>query len=112
MDRIPLSEADGHMAELIGRVENGEEIVIVRDGKPAARLVPIIDAKIGEAATTSPRPRRLGLAKGQFRVADDFDETPEWLIDAFHGVDADGPFPDHVLRDIEAAKARKAKTRT
>ena len=39
MDRVPLSEADGHMAELIERVENGEEIVILRDGKPAVKLV-------------------------------------------------------------------------
>lgn len=107
MDRIPLSETDGRMVELVGRVEEGEEIVILRDGKPAARLVPVSEnTSLDEA-----RPRRLGLAKGQFWVADDFDETPEWLIDAFEGIGADDPFPEHVLRGIEAAKARRAKTR-
>ncbi|RJF81516.1 type II toxin-antitoxin system prevent-host-death family antitoxin [Azospirillum cavernae] len=107
MDRVPLSEADGHMAELVGRVENGEEIVILRDGKPAARLVPI-----GQAGgdVDAPRSRRLGLAKGKIWVADDFDETPDWMIDAFHGIDADQPFPEPEAHDVEAIKAHRAKT--
>lgn len=109
MDRIPLSETEGRMAEPVGRVEKGEEVVILRDGKPAARLVPVSgDTSPGEAT----HPRRLGLGRGQFWMADDVDETPEWLMDAFEGIGADEPFPEHVLRDIEAAKARQAKTRT
>jgi prevent-host-death family protein len=107
MDRIPLSEADGHMAELIDRVENGEEIVILRDGKPAVKLVPIAEAT---SVSSTARPRLLGIARGKIQVAEDFDETPDWLIDAFHGIDADKPLPDTVLRDIEAAKARRAKS--
>jgi prevent-host-death family protein len=107
MDRVPLSEAEGHMAELIDRVENGEEIVILRDGKPAVKLVPVADAA-GMPGTAPPR--RLGIARGKIQVAEDFDETPEWLIDAFHGVDADRPLPDTALGDIEAAKARRAKS--
>lgn len=107
MDRIPLSEADGHMAELIERVENGEEIVILRDGKPAVKLVPIAETT-GVSGTAGPR--LLGIARGKIQVADDFDKTPDWLIDAFHGIDADKPLPDTVLRDIEAAKSRRAKS--
>ena len=41
-----------------------------------ARLVPY---------STRREPRKPGLLKGKIWIADDFDETPEWLIDAFEG---------------------------
>ena len=51
--------------ELIARVEGGEEITISRNGRPAARLVPI------ERRTT---PRAPGALKGQFWMSPDFDD--------------------------------------
>jgi len=35
-----VHEAKTHLSRLLDQVEQGEEIVIVRHGKPAARLVP------------------------------------------------------------------------
>lgn len=40
MTTIGALEAKTRLSELLDRVAQGEEIVITRDGKPAARLVP------------------------------------------------------------------------
>ncbi|MER9018218.1 type II toxin-antitoxin system prevent-host-death family antitoxin [Mesorhizobium sp. M0898] len=58
------------MSELVSRAEAGEEIVITRYGKVAARLVP--------PAVPESLPR-IGAMNGKIRIADDFDELgPEW----------------------------------
>jgi prevent-host-death family protein len=49
MDRISLSDAKAHLSELIDRVERGEQIEILRHGKPVARLVP---------APMTPKPKK------------------------------------------------------
>lgn len=41
MREIGLFEAKNRLSELVGEAEKGEEIVITRRGKPAARLVAI-----------------------------------------------------------------------
>jgi antitoxin (DNA-binding transcriptional repressor) of toxin-antitoxin stability system len=60
---------------LLERVAIGEEVVIVKAGKPVAKLVPI----------KSSRPRfKLGSDKGQFVVPDDFDHSlPKEIEDLF-----------------------------
>jgi prevent-host-death family protein len=48
MDQVPMQtavsvgayDAKSRLSELLDRVENGEQIVITRHGKPVARLVP------------------------------------------------------------------------
>ena len=40
MESIPIEAAGDRLAELAHRVEQGETIVITRDGKPVADLVP------------------------------------------------------------------------
>lgn len=95
MDRVPLSEADGRMAELIDRVENGEEIVILRDGKPAVKLVPVAENAQSEEVPTGKTPIRFGFAKGQIRIADDFDAPlPDDLLKSFYGLAPDEEWPD------------------
>lgn len=37
---IPVTEAKARLTELVRRAEAGEEIVLTRHGKPAARIVP------------------------------------------------------------------------
>ncbi|HXH56980.1 type II toxin-antitoxin system Phd/YefM family antitoxin [Iamia sp.] len=78
MTTVNIHEAKTHLSRLVARVEAGEEITIARAGRPVARLV---------APETPKEPRKLGLWKGKVWVADDFDETPEWLIGEFE----DGP---------------------
>ena len=52
MNAIGAFDAKTHLAELLDRVEAGEEIVITRRGKPVARLAPL-------AMTAQPAPQEL-----------------------------------------------------
>ena len=61
---VNIHEAKTHFSRLLARVRAGEEIVIAHAGNPVARLVPITDRG---------RPRIPGAARGQVRIADDFD---------------------------------------
>jgi prevent-host-death family protein len=50
-EKVNMHEAKTHLSKLVERVEGGEEIVISRAGKPAAKLVPVA------------RPKKLGPRK-------------------------------------------------
>jgi prevent-host-death family protein len=71
---VNVHDAKTNLSRLLERVERGEEIVIARAGKPVARLCPIL---------TRSRRRRLGKFAGQIEIADDFDELPHEIPDAF-----------------------------
>ena len=62
------------MAFVLRGVEAGEEIVIARDGHPVARLVPLRPRK---------QSREPGIWRGLVRLAPDFDEPDEALLDSF-----------------------------
>jgi prevent-host-death family protein len=74
MAEIGMHEAKTQLSKLVGRVEAGEEIVITRRGKPAARLVP---ERHGEGFASL-----AGAWRGKVRIANDFDEMPDDLADA------------------------------
>lgn len=69
-----MHEAKTQLSKLVERVEAGEEIVITRRGKPAARLVPERTGK-GFASLA-------GAWRGRVRITEDFDELPDDLADA------------------------------
>ena len=72
---VNVHEAKTNLSKLLERVALGEEIVIAKAGKPVAKLV----------ALRSARPRfKLGSAKGEFVVPDDFnDPLPKEIEDLF-----------------------------
>lgn len=80
MPTVNMLEAKTKLSKLVEAVETGKEseIVIARNGKPAARLVPI-EAK--------PKGPRIGIAKGLFTVPDDFDADDEEIAKLFYGED-------------------------
>jgi prevent-host-death family protein len=39
--RVSVTDAKGHLTELVRRAEAGEEVVLTRHGHPAARIIPI-----------------------------------------------------------------------
>ncbi len=45
LESVNMHEAKTHLSKLVERVEGGEEIVISRAGKPAAKLVPVEQPK-------------------------------------------------------------------
>lgn len=63
LEQVNMHEAKTHLSRLVERVEGGEEIVISRAGKPAAKLVPVPQAKLG--------PRKLGGWEGKFEMPSD-----------------------------------------
>lgn len=68
---VNIAEAKTRLSELIEKAASGEEIVIARDHKPVAKLVPV----------RPHAPRVPGSAKGQVWIAADFDEIPDDLRD-------------------------------
>lgn len=76
LQQVNMHEAKTHLSKLVERVEGGEEIVISRAGKPAARLVPV--------ETPDPAHRELGAWKGSGVTVEDFDAIDseiEQLVD-------------------------------
>jgi prevent-host-death family protein len=71
-----IHQAKTHFSKLVERAAAGEEIVIGKAGKPVARLVPYKEA--------IPQ-RKPGSMKGKIRIARDFDNLPEDVLDAFKG---------------------------
>jgi prevent-host-death family protein len=70
-----MHEAKTKLSQLVERAEAGEDIVIARNGKPVARLVPV-------ANTTSLASVR-GVWRGRVIVAEDFDALPDDIAEAF-----------------------------
>jgi len=74
---VNIFEAKTQLSKLIQLVEQGEEIVIARAGKPVARLTQLAPAK---------KPLQYGLLKGKIWVGDDFDAPlPEEVLAQFEG---------------------------
>jgi antitoxin (DNA-binding transcriptional repressor) of toxin-antitoxin stability system len=64
---------------VIASAKNGDEIVLEENGKPIAKITPIVEIK-----ETQPKQRTAGLGKGAMWISDDFDDE---LPDEFWGVD-------------------------
>lgn len=75
MAQIGMHEAKTTLSRLVERARSGEEIVISRNGEPVARLVPV-EAVNGFA-------QLRGSWRGQVEIADDFDELPPDVAEAF-----------------------------
>jgi prevent-host-death family protein len=77
MKQVNIHQAKTELSKLVERAESGEEIVIARAGKPAAKLVPLTRVR-GR--------RRLGLLDGKFKIPDDFNAPlADSMIRAFEG---------------------------
>jgi len=63
LEQVNMHEAKTHLSKLVERVEGGEEIVINRAGKPAAKLVPVPELKPGK--------RKLGGWEGRMEIPSD-----------------------------------------
>ncbi len=77
--QVNVYEAKTHLSQLLEEVEAGDEVVIARNGRPIARLVPL--------QRGAPKRRVPGSLKGKGWVADDFDDQGgEWgeIIDELY----------------------------
>jgi prevent-host-death family protein len=65
-----MHDAKTKLSELVAAAERGEDVVIARNGVPAARLV---------AVRVEHKPVRLGVLQGEIELSADFDEPlPEF----------------------------------
>ncbi len=73
-----MLEAKSNLSRLVESVETGveDEIIIARNGKPAARL---------DAIKSTPAGKRIGIAKGKFTVPDNIDADADAIAAMFHG---------------------------
>lgn len=71
-----IHEAKTHLSRLLEKVEQGEEVVIMRANVPIAKLVPVAPSVVK---------RELGWAKGEFTVPNNFnDPLPAEVEDSFY----------------------------
>ena len=87
MDHVEIHAARTHLSRLLKRVEQGETIIITRDGKPVAKLEPLAP----EDAARVAQKRRIGFLKGQMTIPDDFNEMGRQEIERLFNGDDDQP---------------------
>ena len=78
MQTVNMLQAKSSLSRLVEAIEQGHEreIVIARNGRPAAKLVPI---------DTAPSGKRIGVAKGLFVVPDSIDTHNDEVAQLFMG---------------------------
>ena len=76
MNAVNMHEAKTRLSALVEAVESGveKEVIIARNGRPAARLVPIAKVDVS---------KRIGIAKGQFTAPENLDECEDEIIALF-----------------------------
>lgn len=78
MSIVTFLELQQRPDAVLDRVQAGERLLVVRDGRAIAELRPAL------AAALPPRPR--GRCAGMFQVPDDFDDPlPEETLRGFEG---------------------------
>jgi len=72
-EKVNIYDAKTRLSALVDRAEAGEEIIIARGGRPAARLGPIRPTGVK---------RKPGRLRGRIRIGRDFDAPlPAGLFD-------------------------------
>lgn len=78
MTSVNMLEAKSSLSRLVEAIELGREseIIIARNGRPVARLVPLAETPAGP---------RIGVARGCFEVPDDIDAHNDEVARLFRG---------------------------
>lgn len=78
MQAVNMLQAKSSLSRLVEAIEQGREreIIIARNGRPAAKLVPM---------ETLPAGKRIGVAKGMFEVPDSIDAHNDDVARLFMG---------------------------
>ena len=75
---VNMLQAKSTLSKLVESIENGseEEVIIARNGRPAAKLVSVEDVVLGH---------RIGVAKGRFVAPADIDVSNDQITALFIG---------------------------
>jgi antitoxin (DNA-binding transcriptional repressor) of toxin-antitoxin stability system len=87
MRTVDILDAETDISALVDAVDAVQsgaesEIIIVRNGKSAARIMPM-------AAGAPRKGFQIGIAKGQFRLPDDFDDLDAEIEQLFYGEESE-----------------------
>lgn len=95
--QVNMLEAKTKLSKLVEAVETGQEpeIVIARNGKPVARIVPLEAPKVDTS-------RRLGIAEGEY----EFDYEAFQALDAVIAKDF---YVSPLLPEVKSSKPRRTK---
>jgi antitoxin (DNA-binding transcriptional repressor) of toxin-antitoxin stability system len=76
MHTVNMFQAKSTLSSLVESIEQGleREIIIARNGRPAAKLVPLGAAPAG---------KRIGVAKGKFEVPESIDTNNDRVANLF-----------------------------
>jgi prevent-host-death family protein len=66
VEQFNIHEAKTHLSRIIDRVEEGQEVIISRAGKPVAKVVPL---------TAQVQRKGRGSLRGRLVLADDWDSA-------------------------------------
>lgn len=69
-----ISEAKAELSALIAMVQQGDEVILAKSGKPVAKIVPYNGVA---------RSRVPGSMEGEIWIAPDFDQLPDDVAEAF-----------------------------
>lgn len=67
MTKLNIHEAKTHLSRYLHRVQEGETILLCKNGVPVAQIIPL-------SKELRPKKRLMGLAKGLGKVTDKFFE--------------------------------------
>lgn len=85
MKTVDVDHEKANLSNLVDEALSGEEVVLTKEGKPAARLIPV------EQNTAEKKKNilsTLGMLKGQIWMSDDFDDPlPDDLLRGFGVID-------------------------
>jgi hypothetical protein len=92
--RIRAAELGTSLSAMVKQYLEGQG-----EAPPASGVREMAMGFTAESASQNPfaspkKPRKPGGLKGKIGMANDFDETPDWLIDAFEGSDGHLPWPE------------------
>lgn len=92
--QVNIHYAKTHLSKLVEQAENGEEVILARNGKPAVRLTPLPAAK---------KRSLLGAGIGKIWISDDFNspETNKEIEDLFYNSPL---FPDKSMKPRKKSK--------
>ena len=71
MTKVNMHEAKSRLSKLVEIAKNGEDVVIAKNGKPEARIIPYEESKSDW----------FGMDAGKGWIAEDFNELPEDILE-------------------------------
>jgi prevent-host-death family protein len=96
---VNIHDAKTNLSRLIAAAEQGEEVVIARNGSPAVKLVRVVPA------TKRPRSQMLGSGIGRLWMADDaFSPAADAAVQGIF--EADDPLVERAARPAASTTRR------